>query len=177
MKALRVHFSSLPGGLCASNVTSCDVEELARVISSVHYNNSKAAQIVKASKQVLELGGEVPEGADELLKLTGIGEKLAGLLAKVNTKEEAMKYMEGRLDDEDDDKAGEEVREVGGERKTPPKLKQSSPLPESPPKQPSQPVSSNCPLCGKSFLTKLLPRHAAECGLEPEEPPVKKRKA
>lgn len=178
MKALRSHFSSFPGGFCAANVASCEVEELAKVISSVHYNNSKAAQIVKASNQVLELGG-VPERADELLKLTGIGEKLAGLLAKVNTKEEAMKYMEDQGDNADNGvEPAEEVGKVEGERARSMKpTTPSSPLPVSPPQAqqlPSLPVSSDCPLCGKSFLTKLLPRHAAECGLE-SEPPVKKK--
>jgi len=119
--------------------------------------------------------GDVPESKVGLMDVTGIGDKLAGLLAKVNTKERGRAYMEGL-------KMGEgEVEGLGGEEAStnevhaPPSNSSSSapsPIMSSyvvpsassvVPSRSHMPLSSEWPICGGSFLTRLLQRHAELC--------------
>ena len=49
-------------------------EDIYELISSVSYPNAKAKHLAQMSRQLVELfGGEVPETADDLVKLAGVG--------------------------------------------------------------------------------------------------------
>lgn len=57
------------------------VEEVARLIYPCGFYRNKAAQIVDISQRlVIEYGGAVPDGIDELLKFKGVGRKTANLV-------------------------------------------------------------------------------------------------
>lgn len=50
------------------------------IIKSCGLGNTKARDIIAASKQLRELDGKLPDTMDELLKIQGIGRKIANLL-------------------------------------------------------------------------------------------------
>ena len=58
---------------------SLTVEELEPMIRSCGLGNTKARDIIAASKKVLELGG-IPDTMDGMLSIPGIGRKIANLL-------------------------------------------------------------------------------------------------
>lgn len=59
--------------------------DIAPLLSSILFGNVKAVQIVQAAKDVIsKFGGNVPESECSLKDITGIGPKLAEVLAVVN---------------------------------------------------------------------------------------------
>ena len=74
------------GRLTVHSLASSNPEtEIAPLLSSVLFGNTKAKQIVAAAKDVLaKFGGEVPESISSLKEITGIGPKLAEILNIVN---------------------------------------------------------------------------------------------
>ena len=59
-------------------------EDIYELISSVSYPNAKAKHLAQMSRQLVELfGGEVPEDADDLVKLAGVGRKTANVIRAV----------------------------------------------------------------------------------------------
>ncbi|KAL3773952.1 hypothetical protein ACHAW5_010849 [Stephanodiscus triporus] len=73
-------------GLTVHSLASSDPEtDIAPLLSSVLFGNTKAKQIVQAARDVLEkFGGSVPESASSLREITGIGPTLAEILTVVN---------------------------------------------------------------------------------------------
>jgi endonuclease III len=85
MSRLRQHFKS-SDGLNPINLSESNPEDIAPLLSSVLFGNTKAKQLVQAAQDVVKMGGEVPETSLELQKITGIGPKLAHILSRVNTR-------------------------------------------------------------------------------------------
>lgn len=85
MSRLRLYFEN-SGGLTPSNLSKSNPEDIAPLLSSVLFGNTKAKQLVQAAQDVVKLGGQVPETSLELQKITGIGPKLARILTRVNTR-------------------------------------------------------------------------------------------
>lgn len=79
---------SVMRGLTPQSLANADHEtEIANLLSSVHYCNTKSKQIVEASQNIMrKFGGEVPESKNQLQEITGIGPKLAEILTVVNTR-------------------------------------------------------------------------------------------
>jgi endonuclease III len=74
--------------LTVNTVAVMDPLIISDCISNLQYHNTKAKQIVQASKEVLsQYNGIVPEEERELRMLTGIGPVFADLLSHVNTRE------------------------------------------------------------------------------------------
>ncbi len=70
-----------PQNLALSNPES----EIAPILASILFGNTKARQIVQASQDILhKFHGEVPESMASLKEITGIGPKLAEILHLVN---------------------------------------------------------------------------------------------
>ena len=86
------------GCITVERLSRADPTDIARsAISSVLFANAKAKQIVKAANEILsQHNGIVPENRCSLVKITGIGPALAGLLCVVNSRDA---YM-GRDDDD-----------------------------------------------------------------------------
>lgn len=83
MAALRKAFPVLT----VAALAEIDPEILARHITNLPYYNTKANQIVKATKEIkVNYNGVVPEDKKSLLNITGIGRVFADLLATVNTR-------------------------------------------------------------------------------------------
>ena len=59
---------------------SADFNELAFLIRSCGFYNSKAKSIIEMAKQLAALGGVLPDSIDELVKLSGVGRKTANLI-------------------------------------------------------------------------------------------------
>lgn len=73
--------------LCASALSQSDPVDIATVIKSVNFPNAKARHIVQEANEVCRyFGGAVPQTRNDLMKLTGIGEKLADILGFVNSR-------------------------------------------------------------------------------------------
>lgn len=73
------------------NMIKLSVEELALKIKPCGLNNSKAKNIIKASKQIVnEYGGQVPSEFDELIKLSGVGRKTADVMLAVAFNQDAI---------------------------------------------------------------------------------------
>ena len=85
MNRLRSFFESRDG-LNPRSLSKTNHEEIAPLLSSVLFGNTKAKQLVQAAHDVVRMGGEVPETNEKLQKITGIGPKLAYILCKVNTR-------------------------------------------------------------------------------------------
>jgi endonuclease III len=81
---LRLHFKS-SDGLTPTNLSKSNPDDIAPLLSSVLFGNTKAKQLVQAARDVVKMGEEVPETSLELQKITGIGPKLAHILSRVNT--------------------------------------------------------------------------------------------
>ena len=65
----------------ASAMASADITEIERIVKPCGLYRMKAANIKNASiKLVSEYGGQLPDTMDELLKLDGVGRKIANLL-------------------------------------------------------------------------------------------------
>ncbi len=65
-------------------LAAADPEEVAKVIRSITYPNSKARALVKAARAIQsEFGGRLPEDPDVLRQLPGVGRKTANVLASV----------------------------------------------------------------------------------------------
>lgn len=87
MDRLRSYFNeSFPHGLTVHTLAGSDPEsDIAPLLSSILFGNVKAVQIVQAAKDVIsKFGGNVPESECSLKDITGIGPKLAEVLAVVN---------------------------------------------------------------------------------------------
>ena len=91
MDNLRKYFSEQEGGieggtLNAKNLSKADPKEIAKQIPSILFANVKAEHVVKAAKEVCSrFGGNVPQTQHGLKELTGIGPKLAYILAFANS--------------------------------------------------------------------------------------------
>ncbi len=91
MDNLRKYFSEQEGGieggtLNAKNLSKSDPKEIAKQIPSILFANVKAEHVVKAAKEVCSrFGGNVPQTQHGLKELTGIGPKLADILAFANS--------------------------------------------------------------------------------------------
>lgn len=85
MSKLHNHFES-KDGLNARALSKANHEEIAPLLSSVLFGNTKAKQIVQAAQDIVKMGGEVPETNEKLQKISGIGPKLASILSRVNTR-------------------------------------------------------------------------------------------
>lgn len=73
-------------GLCARTLSTSDPERIAAVIKTVNFPNAKARHIIQEGKEVCtRFGGTVPQTRHGLMELTGIGKKLADILAFVNS--------------------------------------------------------------------------------------------
>ena len=68
----------------ASKMAQASEEDIYELIKSVSYPNAKAKHLAEMSRQLVELfGGEVPEAADDLAKLAGVGRKTANVIRAV----------------------------------------------------------------------------------------------
>ena len=68
----------------ARHMAKASEENIYELISSVSYPNAKAKHLAQMSRQLVELfGGEVPETADDLVKLAGVGRKTANVIRAV----------------------------------------------------------------------------------------------
>ena len=91
MDNLRTYFGKKEdavdgGALNAKNLSRADPKEIAKQIPSILFANVKAEHIVKAAKEVCSrFGGIVPQGTHGLKEITGIGPKLADILAFANS--------------------------------------------------------------------------------------------
>ena len=91
MDNLRKYFSEQEGGvgggtLNAKTLSKADPKEIAKQIPSILFANVKAEHLVKAAKEVCSrFGGNVPQTQHGLKELTGIGPKLADILAFANS--------------------------------------------------------------------------------------------
>ena len=81
--------SSSVQGLTPHTLANSHAEtEIAPLLSSILFGNTKARQIVQASQDILsQFGGTVPESMTGLKQITGIGPKLAEILHLVNGRE------------------------------------------------------------------------------------------
>ncbi len=62
------------------DLAEAEFEDVAATIKSCGLGNTKARDIIEASKQLCELNGILPDTMDELLKIKGVGRKIANLL-------------------------------------------------------------------------------------------------
>ena len=91
MENLRKYFGEKEdavdgGALNVKNLSRADPKEIAKQIPSILFANVKAEHIVKAAKEVCSrFGGIVPQGTHGLKEITGIGPKLADILAFANS--------------------------------------------------------------------------------------------
>ena len=84
MNNLREYFHETNQQLTAHSLASSDPEDIAPLLSSVLFGNTKAKHIVEASKDVLRKFGRVPESVVALKDITGIGPTLSEILNIVN---------------------------------------------------------------------------------------------
>ena len=83
MRKLRSRLAS-QGGICPAAIGSMEEDELGNLLSSVHYNNAKAKYLRSSARMISRaFGGNVPKRRSQLLRLPGIGDKLASLLLLV----------------------------------------------------------------------------------------------
>ena len=93
MRKLRTRPAS-QGGICPAAIGSMEEAELGNLLSSVHYNNAKAKYLRSSARMISRaFGGNVPKRRSQLLRLPGIGDKLASLLLLVFR--ELDRYMSG----------------------------------------------------------------------------------
>ena len=72
-------------------------EDLERMIFSCGFYRNKAANIIAASKDIVDkFGGEVPSDFDSLLSLAGVGRKTANVVSAVAFGEQTMPRWRGR---------------------------------------------------------------------------------
>lgn len=62
------------------SLANADVDELMEQIHSCGYYTMKAKNLIGTSKAILELGGQVPNTMEELIKLPGVGRKTANVV-------------------------------------------------------------------------------------------------
>ena len=75
---------ALRGGLTPATVAALDEARLAEVLHPVGMKNQKAKRLIAAAKTCLdEYGGDIPPTEAELVKLKGVGEKIAVLVMNV----------------------------------------------------------------------------------------------
>ncbi|MCQ2251932.1 MAG: endonuclease III [Bacteroidales bacterium] len=68
----------------AASMSGSTFDEVLDYVKSVSYPNSKARDILAASRMIVEeYGGEVPSSIEELQKLPGVGPKTANVVASV----------------------------------------------------------------------------------------------
>ena len=84
MDRLRRHFNEKGEKLTCTTLARCEVEEIAPLLSSVLFGNTKAKHIIQASKDLMRFGGKVPETMIGLQSITGIGPQLSEILYTVN---------------------------------------------------------------------------------------------
>ena len=85
MQALYRHWD---GKLTVQTLATADPEDWKDVIRNLQYYATKARQLQKAAREILQqFNGQVPEMDQDLRKLTGIGPVLADLLAFVNLRQ------------------------------------------------------------------------------------------
>ena len=74
----RELFSRFP---CAKDMAEGDVEEIERIVKPCGLYRMKASSIKEASRILVdELGGELPKDMDGMLRLPGVGRKIANLI-------------------------------------------------------------------------------------------------
>lgn len=62
------------------DLAEAEFEDVASIIKSCGLGNTKARDIIAASKQLCELNGVLPDTMDGLLQIKGVGRKIANLL-------------------------------------------------------------------------------------------------
>ena len=68
----------------ARHMAEASEQEIYELIRSVSYPNAKARHLAEMSRQIVEhFGGEVPEAAEDLVKLAGVGRKTANVIRAV----------------------------------------------------------------------------------------------
>ncbi|MFC1697449.1 endonuclease III domain-containing protein [Nanoarchaeota archaeon] len=62
----------------AKKLSKADPKDVKKIIKPIGFYNNKTKMIINASKQIVnEFGGVVPDKMDELLKISGVGRKVA----------------------------------------------------------------------------------------------------
>ncbi len=78
MRALQKH------GLTAENIHATDTEVLNGLIRKVGFHNNKTKYLKKAAETLIqEYGGDIPPTADEMMKLSGVGPKMAYIIENI----------------------------------------------------------------------------------------------
>lgn len=68
----------------AKSMAQAEVEDIYELIKSVSYPNAKAKHLLQMARQlVADYKGEVPEKAEDLVKLAGVGRKTANVIRAV----------------------------------------------------------------------------------------------
>lgn len=68
----------------AKSMAQAEVEDIYELIKSVSYPNAKAKHLLQMARQlVADYNGEVPEKAEDLVKLAGVGRKTANVIRAV----------------------------------------------------------------------------------------------
>ena len=62
------------------DLSEANFDDVVQIIKSCGLGNTKARDIIAASKQLCELNGVLPDTMEELLKIQGVGRKIANLL-------------------------------------------------------------------------------------------------
>ena len=63
----------------ARKLSTAKISNVQKIIKPVNFYKNKAKNIVKCSKQIVELRGKIPLEIDELIKLRGVGRKTANV--------------------------------------------------------------------------------------------------
>ena len=77
--ALTVSLALIQSGLMSVNaMANATVKEVAVIINMINLRNTKVKYMTETAKMIRdEFGGEVPSSYDDLLKLKGVGRKIA----------------------------------------------------------------------------------------------------
>ncbi len=71
---------ALPMSLTPQTVMDMSAEELAKILSKVSFHNRKAMYLKESAKMIMEeFGGDIPDTVEGLMRLKGVGEKMAYL--------------------------------------------------------------------------------------------------
>ncbi|KAJ3425665.1 endonuclease iii-like protein [Anaeramoeba flamelloides] len=70
-------------GLCSANILKCPNDDLVEMISCVGFKNRKAVSLKKMAQLIQDNGDKVPETLPELLKIHGVGNKMALLALQI----------------------------------------------------------------------------------------------
>jgi endonuclease III len=78
-KASMDNLRGIPGGLTPENLLALDVGELKKHIRPSGLYEKKASYLRSCASQVIENNGEVPDTMESMMKLHGVGSKIASL--------------------------------------------------------------------------------------------------